>query len=170
VGQGATTTILMAAPEGGRRNRSAARRSTADAASAARTSSAVRHYAAILSLEQLADPDRLVQRPQRASSGSNADQSDAALRGHPAGRGRLSARAACCPSSTTLRESHQPAAAGPRIDLAILQSATKYLNGHSDVTGGVVTGFGGTDCADRKAAADGRTVMDRIRRTHSDAD
>ena len=37
-----------------------------------------------------------------------------------------------------------------------MQSATKYLNGHSDVTGGVVTGHEGAARADREGAAAGR--------------
>ncbi len=47
----------------------------------------------------------------------------------------------------------QPLALG--VDLA-MQSATKYLNGHSDVTGGVVTRRGGDDRADREGAAAAR--------------
>ena len=44
----------------------------------------------------------------------------------------------------------QPLALG--VDLA-MQSATKYLNGHSDVTGGVVTGPARAGRADREGAA-----------------
>ncbi len=47
----------------------------------------------------------------------------------------------------------QPLALG--VDLA-MQSATKYLNGHSDVTGGVVTGPTVAPGADREGAADAR--------------
>ena len=47
----------------------------------------------------------------------------------------------------------QPLALG--VDLA-MQSATKYLNGHSDVTGGVVAGHEDAARADREGAAAGR--------------
>jgi cystathionine beta-lyase/cystathionine gamma-synthase len=51
----------------------------------------------------------------------------------------------------------QPLALG--IDLA-MQSATKYLNGHSDVTGGVVTGSGALVAPIEKARRMLGTVMD----------
>ena len=61
----------------------------------------------------------------------------------------------------------QPLALG--VDLA-MQSATKYLNGHSDVTGGVVTGPQALAGADREGAAAARHgAWIRIRRTRSAA-
>ena len=51
----------------------------------------------------------------------------------------------------------QPLALG--VDLA-MQSATKYLNGHSDVTGGVVTGAGALVAPIEKARRLLGTVMD----------
>ena len=106
-----------------------------------------------VSLEELAEPDRVIGDRHAARLVRVADQPDAALRGRPARSPTPAARAA---SSSVIDNTfaspinQQPLALG--VDLA-MQSATKYLNGHSDVTGGVVAGPAALRRADREGAA-----------------
>ena len=152
-GMAATATILMAHAEGGRRGRLQRRDLRRHAAPAARSARAVRRHAAV--------------RVARGAGGARVGAS-AIARGW-SGSSRRSTRrcaawtsrrvAAACRARGVLSVidntfaspiNQQPLALG--VDLA-MQSATKYLNGHSDVTGGVVTGAATAARADREGAA-----------------
>ncbi len=96
-----------------------------------------------VSLDELATPERVISAIARAWSGSSrrstrrcAASTSARIAEACRARGVLSV----IDNTFASPINQQPLALG--VDLA-MQSATKYLNGHSDVTGGVVTGPAG---------------------------
>ena len=106
-----------------------------------------------VTLEELADPARVDRRADAPVLVRVADQPDAALRGRPRrSRGACRARGVLSVLDNTFASpiNQQPLALG--VDLA-MQSATKYLNGHCDVTGGVVSGPQALMTQDRPDAA-----------------
>ena len=141
-GMGATATILMAHAEGGRRGGVQRRDLRRHAAPAARPADAASASAPrfVVARRARASPTRVIGDRTRLRLVRVADQPDAALRRHPARSPRACrARGVLSVIDNTFASpiNQQPLALG--VDLA-MQSATKYLNGHSDVTGGVVTG------------------------------
>ena len=155
-GMGATTTILMAhckARRRGRLQRGDLRRHAAPAAGrAARASASRRASCRSRSWRRRSASSATA----RGSSGSSrrstrrcAASTSRAIAGACRARGVLSV----IDNTFASPINQQPLALG--VDLA-MQSATKYLNGHSDVTGGVVTGPAALVGADREGAAAGR--------------
>jgi len=158
-GQGATTTILMAHLKAGDEV-------VCSAAIYGGTLHLLQDVLArfgitprFVSLEQLADPDRLFTERTRLvwfESPINPTLRCVDIKRVAAAcrsRGVLSIidNTFACPIN------QQPLALG--VDLA-MQSATKYLNGHSDVTGGVVTGAASLVAPIEKARRMVGTVMD----------
>ena len=122
----------------------AARHLRRHAAPAARSARALRRSRPrSCPLESLADPERVIGPTHEGALVRVADQSDAPLRRRPRVAAACRARGVLSVIDNTFASpiNQQPLALG--VDLA-MQSATKYLNGHSDVTGGVRDRLAGT--------------------------